>query len=68
MDRIHPLRAWRKKHDVTLLALADEIGGSISHLSEIETGNKSPSLALAAKLSRVTHGAVPISAFVAHTE
>ena len=41
MDRIHPLRLGGRSR-CQLLALADEIGGSISHLSEIETGNSSP--------------------------
>jgi transcriptional regulator with XRE-family HTH domain len=52
----HPLRAWRKENGKTLTALAgdERVGVTPSHLSQIETGIKEPSLDLAARLHRVT--------------
>lgn len=50
----HPLRLWRKASNVTLTALAGKVGVTPSHLSEIERGSNTPSLDLAAKLSRAT--------------
>lgn len=52
----HPVRAWRKSQTpkVTLATLADRLGITPSHLSEIEKGNNEPSLALAVKLNRET--------------
>lgn len=52
----HPVRAWRKSQTpkITLATLADRLGITPSHLSEIEKGNNVPSLALAVKLSRET--------------
>lgn len=53
---MHPIRAWRKEQSpkVTLATLADRVGITPSHLSEIEKGNNEPSLALAVKLKRET--------------
>lgn len=50
----HPLRLWRKASKLTLTALAGKVGVTPSHLSEIERGANTPSLELAAKLSRAT--------------
>lgn len=65
MERIHPLRRWRLKHGVTLEKLATRkgVGVSPSHLSEIERGLNSPSLDLAASLSRATGGEVKMDDF-----
>lgn len=56
METDHPLRAWRKSQapKVTLATLAARVGVTPSHLSEIETGNNEPSLALAITLSKET--------------
>lgn len=60
----HPIRAWRKSQEpkVTLAKLAEAVGVTPSHLSEIEKGNNQPSLALASKLS--TQTGIDIAQFV----
>ncbi len=59
----HPLRDWRTKSGrfsgregdpVSQEALASKAGVRSSHLSQIETGVRSPSLALAARLAALT--------------
>lgn len=69
MESVHALRRWRKKNDMTLTELAERVGVTASHLSEIENGRNTPSLELAAKLSRITadktgRPAVPLTEFV----
>lgn len=65
MERVHPLRRWRLRNGVTLEKLASRkgVGVSPSHLSEIERGLNSPSLDLAASLSRATGGEVRMDDF-----
>jgi transcriptional regulator with XRE-family HTH domain len=62
----HPLRRWRQANNVTLKALKERAGVKVSpsHISEIERHNNTPSLDLAAKLSRATDGEVSIADFV----
>jgi DNA-binding XRE family transcriptional regulator len=36
----HPLRVWRERRGLTLLALAKKAGVPVSYLSEIESGKK----------------------------
>lgn len=62
MAEPHPLRAWRTKHKKTLSDMGDRVGVGASHISQIETGDKMPSLQLAAKLSDVT--GIPLGKFV----
>lgn len=52
----HPLRAWRFEQTPrrTLTALAEELGVTASHLSEIENWNNEPSLTLASRLHNIT--------------
>lgn len=59
----HPFRAWRKENGLSLAAVAAKAGTTASHLSEIERGLDRPSLRLAARLSGLTEGGVPIGAF-----
>lgn len=59
---MHELRNWRKAEKITLKVLAGQVGVQASHLSEIERGQNTPSLQLAAKLSRIS--GVPLEAFV----
>ena len=59
---VHPLRTWRKANKTRLADLAGAIDVSPSHISQIETGKKQPSLALAAKLSQETE--IPLDKFV----
>jgi transcriptional regulator with XRE-family HTH domain len=63
MSALHPLKAWRTKagdfvtRDGAALRqdeLAALVGVVPSHLSQIETGSRRPSLNLAARLSAVT--------------
>lgn len=65
----HPLRLWRTEHGVTLATLADRVGVTASHLSEVERDLDTPSLDLATKLSRETTNGdgvpvVPTDAFM----
>lgn len=62
----HPLRSWRSQHGKTQEQLATDLGVVASHLSQIENGDRSPSLALAAKLSEKT--GIPIGSFVKQAE
>jgi transcriptional regulator with XRE-family HTH domain len=62
MEHVHPLRLWRREQGKTLTELAEAVGVTASHLSEIERGLNDPSLALAARLSRETN--IPIDQFV----
>ena len=69
----HPLRRWRHSQKITLAALANDVGVTPSHLSEIETGKNVPSLMLAARLSRATADAkgmplVPLTELVPQSE
>lgn len=57
----HPLRVWRTRENKKLTEVAKAVGVVPSHLSQIENGSRSPSLALAAKLSRETD--IPVEAF-----
>jgi len=52
----HPLKAWRRCQTpkVTLAALAQRVGVTASHLSEVENWKNEPSLDLTARLSEVT--------------
>lgn len=59
----HPFRTWRKQHGRTLVEAAAAAGVSASHISEIERGLDRPSLALAARLSAFTEGAVSVGEF-----
>jgi transcriptional regulator with XRE-family HTH domain len=63
MDSLHPLKQWIEKN-TTPAQFARDVGISESYLSEILNLRKSPSLGLAARLSRATSGDVPIGAFV----
>ena len=63
MDSQHPLKNWIETN-TSPAQFARDLAISESYLSEILSGRKSPSLGLAARLSRATSGAVPIEAFV----
>jgi 2-dehydro-3-deoxyphosphooctonate aldolase (KDO 8-P synthase) len=60
----HPLTAWRKAHGRTLAALAAEAGCATSHLSQIENRKTNPSLALIARLTAITGGALSAADFL----
>lgn len=58
----HPLRTYRREQRMTLESLAGEAGTTKETLSRIELGARTPSLSLAARLSRAT--GLPIEIFV----
>lgn len=66
MERVHPLRKWRKDARQTLADVAKDVAVTPSHISEIERFLNDPSLALAARLSKRT--GIPIDKFVKQTE
>ncbi len=54
MEDAHPLRAWRKRKGFDQAKMAEMVGVAPSMISQIETGKKQPSLALAARIERAT--------------
>jgi transcriptional regulator with XRE-family HTH domain len=60
----HPLKAWRRSQQpkVTLSALAQRVGVTASHLSEVENYKNEPSLDLTNRLSDTT--GIEMKAFV----
>lgn len=66
-EKTHPLTQWRKANgDLSLQALADEVGCTQSFLSQLETGLKQPALPLASRLHRKT--GLPMTAFLKEAE
>ena len=62
-EKTHPLYLWRKQNgDRSLQSLADEVDCTPSFLSQIELGEKQPSLSMAARLQRAT--GLPMDAFL----
>lgn len=59
----HPLKKWRFEKDITLEKLAGRLKTSISYLSMLENGKRTPSLRFAVKIQRLTGGAVKIEDF-----
>ena len=57
------LRRWRKDNGHTLGSLAGRVKVVPSYISDIENGNRFPSLALAVRLSRATD--IPVKDLVA---
>jgi transcriptional regulator with XRE-family HTH domain len=51
---MHPLRSHRESRKLSLKDLATAASTTVPTLSRIENGHRVPSLALAARLSRVT--------------
>ncbi|SDQ98835.1 Helix-turn-helix domain-containing protein [Rhizobiales bacterium GAS113] len=62
MSDVHPLRQWRADTGAKIAELARQAGVVPSHISQIETGRREPSLALASKLSGLTK--IPLDKFV----
>jgi DNA-binding XRE family transcriptional regulator len=66
-QKTHPLYQWRMQNGhKPLQALAELVGCTQSHLSEIENWKNEPSLDLAARLHRETK--IPMEAFVKRSE
>lgn len=66
MDK-HPLRVWRHEQTPrkTLVDLAASVGITPSHLSQIEMGERRPSLDVASRISKQT--GIPLEQFVRET-
>lgn len=64
MSAEHPLKKWIKDHS-SQAQFARGIDCSESHLSDILSGNKQPSLALAIRMSEATGKAVSLDAIAA---
>lgn len=58
------LCAWMTKHAVSIAKLAERLRCSRSHVSQLRSGASSPSLGLAARIERITSGAVPAIGWV----
>ena len=56
MSKDHPLRAYRQEHDLTLEAIAEELGIWPSTLSRIETWQNAPSMSLVKRLIKLSRG------------
>jgi transcriptional regulator with XRE-family HTH domain len=66
-DKTHPLFHWRKANgNRSLQSVADEVGCTQSHLSEIENWKNEPSLDLAARLH--AHTGIDMKDFVKQSE
>lgn len=48
------LRAWMKRSELTTRGLAQLLGNSVPHTSQLLTGARTPSLALAARIEHIT--------------
>lgn len=62
MEGSHPLKVWRTTQGLTQAEAAETLGLKEPSLSRYETGNRTPSLAQAAKLSEKT--GIPIDKFL----
>lgn len=64
----HPLKTWRQRQNpkMTLAALAQRVGVTASHLSEVENYRNEPSLDLTNRLSEAT--GIEMKAFVLPAE
>jgi transcriptional regulator with XRE-family HTH domain len=62
MDSTHPLAAWIGKHS-TPADFAQAVGCSQSHLHNIITGRKRPSINLLHRIADKTNGRVGLKAF-----
>ena len=50
----HPLKTWRREHEMTLRELAEAAATTEGHLSNIERCTRDPSFKLAHKLAEIT--------------
>lgn len=67
MDSLHLLKVWIDAN-TSQAQFARDVKCSESYLSDILAGKREPSLAMAARMSAQTAGAVPIDAFVIQAE
>jgi transcriptional regulator with XRE-family HTH domain len=60
----HPLKIFRKNHQLSQDELADKLGVSKSAISRWENGGRWPNRLIVRKISRITNGAVTANDFV----
>lgn len=58
------LGQWRKSKGYTQGAFAKLIGTSAAYISQIESGHRRPSIELAKRIEKATHGRVPAGALM----
>jgi len=63
----HPIKAYRRKHKLTLEQFAERVGTSISTISRIENGKLKPTLDMLHSLVDATDGKVKMAAIIAST-
>jgi transcriptional regulator with XRE-family HTH domain len=64
MEPTHPLRDWRKAKQLTQTQVGEKVGITASQISQIETRRRGASLDVAARIERLTEGAVTVQSFV----
>jgi transcriptional regulator with XRE-family HTH domain len=52
------LKEWLKKNNMLLVELAEKVGCSAAHLSDVQNFKKGPSVALIKKLIALSNGAL----------
>lgn len=57
-------KGWRKAKKLTLSELAEKLGVNPSTLSRIERGLSQPHLRLAARIAKLSCGAVPVKSWI----
>lgn len=65
MQTTHPLREWRKSQPLSQTELGKKLGIGPSQISQIESGLRGCSLAVAIKIVSLTDGAVPLESLMA---
>lgn len=55
----HPLRQYRREHDLSQTELADRLGITQDAVSKIERYDRQPGPILARRIDRVTEGEIP---------
>ncbi|WP_022697894.1 helix-turn-helix domain-containing protein [Euryhalocaulis caribicus] len=57
------LSTWRKSKGNSFVGLAGEVGVSVSYISDIANGRKTPALPIAMKITQIT--GVPLESLIA---
>lgn len=58
MSTTHPLRAYRKKHGLSMVALAAVAGTTRQTIFRVENGQQEPSVSLMRRLAKATDNKV----------
>ena len=62
--KIHPLKKWLKKNNISTKEFAGIIGVSISHVNYITSWKRTPSVKLLNKILEVTNNELTINDFI----